>query len=126
MASKKAQSKRKKERLKKKRALKQQRAALYASFKAAGKNKKSRRFKRGQMKKKLISDYDHLASACGNAGCEACNGVRFRPFLKKADKAEISHKPHKMPHRLYLKWEKLPVEEKLAEMRKKHLDFFRE
>lgn len=116
MASRAAQTKKQKERLAKKRALKQQKAALYESYKRAGKNKLSKRFRRNQ--KKLVKDHDHPQGVCGNPGCEKCHGVSFRPYLKKG-------KPCDMPHRLYLKWQKLtPVQQK-EEAEKKHLDYFR-
>lgn len=116
MASKKAVTKKKKERLAKKRAAKQSQQALYESYKRAGRNLKSKRFVKGQ--RRLVKDHDHPHGECGNPGCTKCQGMSFRPYLKQGE-------PYNMPHKVYVKWMALPERMKEVERKRKHLDMFR-
>ena len=60
------------ERRKEKRARKEAKKALYESYKAQGKNKKSKRF---VAKKTLVNmrKHTHPKGPCGNVGCVKCS-----------------------------------------------------
>jgi hypothetical protein len=70
--SKKAKSEAKARRRSKKRARKAAQKALYAGWKLAGQNTKSKR-SRKQTKRNTVRDVRHRLGPCGNIGCKRCN-----------------------------------------------------
>ena len=97
--SKSSKSKSKDERRKAKRARKQAMIAKYQKWRDESKNNKSKRSMRKGSAKKL-STISHPDGKCGNIGCTKCFSINFKPFL-------VDGVPHKMPHRMYIRWQAL-------------------
>ena len=88
-----SKDKRKKEKQKRK----AQKVALFLSFKDQGRNKKSKRFVRGQ-KGTLASRIKHPTTPCGNNGCKNCYGVSYAGFVNK------NNVPKGMPAWMFSMW----------------------
>ena len=82
--SKKSKAKAKLKRLAVKRARKAARQAQYEAYKKAGQNQKSKRFRKGQSKKKTRNKR-HPTDYCGNLACVRCFPEYNNPWLVSED-----------------------------------------
>lgn len=72
--------------------------ALYAAYRDAGQNKKSKRFQKKNGPSVTIKK--HPVTPCGNPSCIKDYGVNFKPFLDKKGN------PRGMPQWMWQIWKK--------------------